>query len=454
MKISSVDPSNNKLNKSFTVFTKTKSLDIAREAKEAFLDWKNLGVSKRAAYLRNLSKVLREKKEDYARLITIEMGKPIGQSLSEVEKCAWTADFFADKSEKWLSDEPIEMDGQKAFLSFEPIGEVLAIMPWNFPFWQALRCAIPALVAGNVVVLRHSNIVPLCALAIEKAFSLAEFPENVFRTTITDHTVVDELIKSRYVDGVSITGSVETGRTVAKIAGESLKKCVLELGGSDPFIVLEDADVELACKSAFTSRLISNGQSCICAKRFIVIKERFNEFVSKFVSLMSAAKIGTPLDRFTDVGPLASAQQLKTIEAQVNDAKKKGAKIECGGKRLGDKGFFFEPTVITNVKSDMRIAKEEVFGPVAVILPARNEQEVLQIANDSNFGLGGSVWTTDSKKGERMARALESGMIYVNDFTKSDPRIPFGGVKDSGIGRELSRYGLLEFINIKPIILK
>lgn len=453
MKINSINPSTGKINKTFTLFTTKKALDISKAVKDSYPAWRDLSVKRRCEYLRKLAEVLKEKKADYGCIMSLEMGKPISQAIAEVEKCAWTAEFFAEKAEAWLKDEPIDLDGRHAFISFEPIGEVLAVMPWNFPFWQALRCAIPAMAVGNVVLLRHSNVVPMCALAIEEAFKLAGFPKNVFRTILSDHEAVAELIKSKYIDGVSVTGSVDVGKTIAKLAGENIKKCVLELGGSDPFIVLDDADIELTCKGAVEGRLVNSGQSCVCAKRFIVVSKRSSEFVKRFSELMQASNIGDPLDKNTSVGPLANEQQLLTIEAQVNDAKKKGAKIECGGKRLGTKGFFFEPTVITNVNKTMRIFNEEVFGPVATVFIAKDEEDAIKIANSSDLGLGGSVWTKDLKRGEEVARRIESGMVFVNQIVKSDPRVPFGGTKQSGIGKELSRYGLLEFTNKKSIVL-
>lgn len=453
MRISSINPATEDINKTFDVFTKQKALEVCKKVYASFAGWKSVGLEKRCEYMRNLAAVLREKKEEYGKLITKEMGKPISQAIAEVEKCAWTAEFFADFSIGWLKEEHVEMEGKHAIITFEPLGGILAVMPWNFPFWQALRCAIPAMIAGNVVVLRHSNVVPLCALAVEEAFKLAKFPENVFRTLITDHETVDELIKSQYIAGVSVTGSVETGENVAKISGANLKKTVLELGGSDPFIVLDDADIDLACKNALDARLISNGQSCICAKRFIVIKSMVNEFTQKFTASMRAVKVGDPMNKINTVGPLANKQQFITLKKQVDDAKKKGAKIECGGKRFGEKGFFFEPTVISNIKDGMLVKDHEVFGPVAIILPAKDEEDAVRIANDSEFGLGASIWTTNLRRGERLARKIESGMVFINEVVKSDPRLPFGGIKKSGIGKELSRYGLLEFVNIKPIMI-
>lgn len=326
-------------------------------------------------------------------------------------------------------------------------------MPWNFPFWQALRCAIPALTVGNVCVLRHSNSVPICALAIEEAFKLAGFPDNVFRTIITDHETVSKLIKSKYIDAVSLTGSTEAGSTVAKVAGKSIKKVVLELGGSDPFIVLEDADIAFTCEKARTSRNNSSGQSCIAAKRFIVVKKVAKEFTERYVALTKEVIVGDPMDPSTQLGPMANEQQLLKLEEQVSDAISKGAKLECGGKRLYEKGYFYSPTVLSNIKKNMKVAKEEVFGPVSPIIVVKDEAEAIKVANSTTYGLGASIWTKDLDRGERIARQMQVGIVGVNRIVRSDPRMPFGGVKQSGIGRELSRYGLLEFANIKSVLI-
>ncbi len=451
-KVNSINPATGKINCSIRLHSKKEALKICETVSIAFSDWKGLSIQKRAEYMHKLAAVLRNKKEEYGMLITKEMGKVLPQSIAEIEKCALTADLFADVSSEWLKDETVNIEGKRAIITFEPVGEVLAIMPWNFPFWQALRCAIPAMMAGNVVVLRHSNLVPMCALAIEEVFKLAGFPQNVFKTVVTDHATVDELIRNKSVTAVSVTGSVETGRTVARIAGGSLKKVVLELGGSDPFIVLNDADINFACKNAVDARLISNGQSCICAKRFIVTKNIATEFTQKLVDMTKSLTVGNPADNSTVVGPLASKQQLLTITKQVNDAKRKGAKVLCGGKSIESPGFFFEPTVITGIKNGMSVAHQEIFGPVSVILIAEDEKDAISIANNSDFGLGASVWTKDIANGEKIARRMDSGLVYVNEIVKSDPRLPFGGIKISGIGRELSRYGLLEFVNIKSIV--
>lgn len=452
MKIISINPATEEVNKEFETISKAEALKGAKDSKLGFGVWSKLDMKERSKYLRKFANSLRKRKEEFARLMTIEMGKPIKDAIAEVEKCAWTADYYADNGEKFMEEEIVQTEARKSYVAFEPLGTILSIMPWNFPFWQALRFAIPALTAGNVVLLRHSNVVPQCALAIEQAFNEAGFPENVFKTMITDHDTVSALIKSKYVSGVSLTGSTAAGSRIAQLAGKYMKKVVLELGGSDPFIVLEDADVKFACGNAAKARLVNTGQSCICAKRFIVAKQIAEQFANEFVESMKALKMGDPLDMQTDIGPLARDEQRAQVESQVEDAKSKGASILLGGKRVESKGYFYEPTVITNTKPNMRVVKEEVFGPVAPIIIAKNEEHAIKIANNSEYGLGASVWTSNAERGERIARKLEAGFVSINKIVKSDPRLPFGGVKKSGIGRELSHYGLREFVNIKTVV--
>ena len=379
------------------------------------------------------------------------MGKPIKQSLGEVEKCAWTAEVYAEKTGEWLEDEIVEADGKNHMVSFEPLGTILSIMPWNFPFWQALRFAIPTLMAGNVSILRHSNVVPQCALAIEEAFKESGFPENVFRTIITDHDAISDLIKSDHIQGVSLTGSTGAGSRVAELAGKNLKKVVLELGGSDPFIVLEDANIENAARNAVTGRTINSGQSCIAAKRFIVNEKIFEEFSKIFSENIGKLIVDDPMKMDTDVGPLVNREGLIQMEDFMKDAISRGAKMLTGGSKLDMKGYFFKPAVLVNVTTDMKVLKDEVFGPIAPVIMVKSDEEALKIANDSKFGLGASVWTDDFGKGMKIAKKLEAGDVFINSIVKSDPRMPFGGIKKSGIGRELSKYGLKEFVNVKGI---
>ncbi len=453
MKIKSVNPATLETNGEFEEFAREPLERICIDVSSAAGEWGALHVTHRASLMRRLSATLRANKDRYAGLITAEMGKSIRESVSEVEKCAWVAEVYATNAEEWLRDEEVQTEAKRTIVSFEPIGTVLAVMPWNFPFWQALRCAVPAMCAGNAVILRHSNSVPMCAMAIEESFAAAGFPKDVFRTVITDHAAVKRMISSRYINGVSVTGSIDAGREIARTAARSIKKCVLELGGSDSFIVLDDADMQLACEKAKEGRNISSGQSCIAAKRFIVVSKASEEFTERLVQLTRAVRVGDPRSKNTEVGPLANFQQLEKLESQVGEAISKGAEAKCGGRRIDGKGYFYEPTVLTNVKKTMRVATEEVFGPVSSIIVAKNEDDAVRIANSTRYGLGASVWTRDSDRGEKIARKLQAGLVYVNGIVKSDPRIPFGGIKESGIGRELSRYGLLEFTNIKPIVI-
>jgi len=452
MKVISINPATEKVNRKLETFSKEKVIKICKDSQTAFEEWKKLSVKEKCEHFKMLASVLRENKEKYGHLITMEMGKPIKQAIAEIEKCAWTAEVYAENAEKWLEDELIQTEAKKSLVTFEPLGVILSIMPWNFPFWQALRFGIPALIAGNISILRHSNMVPMCALAIEEAFKLVGFPENVFKIIITNHNMVKFLINSKYIDAVSFTGSVEAGSRIAQISGKNIKKFVLELGGSDPFIVLEDADINFVCSNAANARTINSGQSCIAAKRFIVVRNIADEFLSHFTESMKSLKIGNPLDASTDVGPLSNKQQLEKLEVQVKDAIKKGARIECGGKRIEGKGYFFEPTVISDVKKNMRVVKEEVFGPVAPVIVVRNEKEAIDVANNSELGLGASIWTKDLEKGERLARKIQAGAVFINGIVKSDPKMPFGGIKKSGIGRELGYYGIKEFTNIKSVV--
>lgn len=451
MAIQSVNPATGEINREFEAFDKKAVIEIAKSSKVAFRDWKGLGIEGRENHLRALAKVLDKNKKEYARLMTIEMGKPIRQAIAEIEKCAVTANLYANNASKWLKDEEVSADGRRHLVTFEPLGTILCVMPWNFPFWQALRFAIPSLILGNTVILRHSNAVPMCALAIEDAFKEAGFPRDVFRTVITDHKTVESLIGSKYIDGVSVTGGLGIGSLVGKIAGKNVKKSVLELGGNDAFIVLDDADVDFAARHAVVGRMQNNGQSCIAAKRFIVVKDVAERFVEKFVEEVRKLRVGDPLDESVDIGPLANVQQVDTVASQVDDAVRKGAKVLIGGKRIGGKGAFYEPTLLTDVKKNMRVMKEEVFGPAAPIIIVKNEAEAIKVANNSDLGLGASIWTRDEERGQRVARQIEAGMVFVNAIVKSDARMPFGGIKKSGIGRELSHYGLREFANVKTI---
>ncbi len=436
----------------YELLSSDEAISVAKKAQLSHESkWSKLSIAERADYLRKLAKALRSKKAEYAKLMTTEMGKPISQSEAEVEKCAWTAEVYTENSERWLADEFANTDAQLSYVAFQPIGVILSIMPWNFPFWQVFRFAIPTLVAGNTSILRHSNVCPGCSLAIEESFANAGFPEGVFSSIITDHEAVSKLIESDVIQGVSLTGSVEAGRRIGELAGSNLKKFVLELGGSDPFVVFEDADVEKAAEVGADARLINSGQSCIAAKRFLVVESVAKRFTERFIQRLEKKKTGDPMDPSIDVGPLANTQQVKAVDTQVKDALSKGADTAIGGGPRPGAGAFYEPTVLQKVNLEMRVMHEEVFGPVAPIYVVPNEEEAIKVANDSQFGLGASLWTSDLSKAKAFAARLQSGLVFVNAQVKSDPRMPFGGIKRSGIGRELSKYGLREFVNVKSV---
>ncbi|KCZ71551.1 NAD-dependent aldehyde dehydrogenase [Candidatus Methanoperedens nitroreducens] len=450
-KIVSINPATEKINREFELYSQERINEAVRKSMTAFSGWKNLDISDRAEYLLNAAKVLRRRKAELGEIITIEMGKPIKESIPEVEKCAWALEYFAENAKRFLEPEIVETDAKKAYVSFEPRGTILCIMPWNFPFWQALRFAAPALSGGNVVLLKHSSYVPLCALELENVFLEAGFSEGIFQTLLIDGSTASSLIKRKEIDAVSLTGSVSAGQKVAEVCGQNMKKFVLELGGSDPFIVLADADIEKAAKIGVASRFLDAGQSCIAAKRFIVEESIAEEFTSKFVEHASNLKVGDPMDPDTDIGPLVREEQIELLEEQVKDALSRGAKALLEGGILKRNGFFYSPVVLTDVTQEMKVLKEETFGPLAPVIPVKDESEAIKVANESELGLGASIWSEDREKALLLSRELEVGVVVINSLVKSDPRLPFGGVKKSGIGRELSKFGLYEFMNIKSI---
>ena len=448
-KFKSINPATGETLEEFDYATESEADEMISRSHDAFHTWREKGISERTKFLAKTAENFAVNKTELAKIITLEMGKPIKESVVEVEKCVWALNYFANNAEKMLKDEIIRTKSPKSYVAFEPLGVVFAIMPWNFPYWQVIRCVAPALAAGNVIILKHSSNVPRCSLELERIFREAGLPDYSFKAILADSTLAERIIGSD-IDAVSFTGSVGIGMRIAELAGKNLKKFVLELGGSDPFVVLNDADVDFASQRAVESRMINNGQSCIAAKRFIVDSSIFEEFTESFVRRIQELRIGDPLDPKTDVGPLVRNDQRKLMQEFVQDAVSKGAKILTGGNMVQGKGFFFEPTVLTNVNHSMRILNEETFGPIAPIIPVRNRDEAVQEANRTKFGLGASIW---GKSGtERLARRIRSGTVYVNRIVASDPLLPFGGVKMSGIGRELSRYGLLEFTNIKSIV--
>ncbi|MCE7736871.1 MAG: NAD-dependent succinate-semialdehyde dehydrogenase [Candidatus Heimdallarchaeota archaeon] len=424
---------------------------ILESSHTAYKSWKNTSMDERKMLFRRLADVLRLRKDDFAKLMVTEMGKPIKQAEAEVEKCAWTCEVYADNVDEWLHSETVIADGKEHCVIFQPLGVILSVMPWNFPFWQAFRFAIPSIIVGNTSLLKHSNNVPGCALAIEEAFTQAGFPKYVFSTILADHDQVADILESQYIHGVSLTGSTYAGAKIAKIAGTNLKKVVLELGGSDPFIVLEDADLDFAVKNAVIGRTQNNGQSCIAAKRFIVHDSVASEFCSKFAKALTNLKVGDPMDPDVDIGPMANLGEYNLIKEQIEDAIEHEGIILAGGQIPDKAGYFVEPTLVTNTNSNMKIVKDEVFGPVAPVLTFSSDSEAIKLANNTEFGLGGSVWGKDEERTKMIAEELECGSVFINSIVKSDPRMPFGGVKKSGIGRELSKYGLKEFVNVKAI---
>jgi succinate-semialdehyde dehydrogenase/glutarate-semialdehyde dehydrogenase/succinyl-CoA reductase len=449
MKVVSVNPANGEVLAEYEVMTKERVTEEVRKARTVFQEWKK-DTHKRASFLYAFANELRKEKERLAKVATNEMGKAIKEARSEVEKCAWAMEFYADHGSIFTTDEIINTDARKSFISFEPLGVIGSIMPWNFPYWQALRFAAPSLMVGNTIVLKPASATLQCGIEMEKTFSKVGLPDGVFTTLVGDSRVAEMLIDSD-VNAVTFTGSVGVGALVAQRATSQLKKCVLELGGSDPFIVCEDADLEKASSGAVKGRFINCGQSCIASKRFFVVRKVANEFIEKFVQKTEKLRVGDPLSDDTDLGPLVDSKSLENIEGLVKSATNDGAQILTGGKRLGNKGYFYSPTVLDKVSHKMRIAQEETFGPVAPVTVVEDEMGAIEMANDSKFGLGASIWTQDLEKAERLSRLIESGIVTVNNVVISDPRVPFGGVKNSGFGRELSRYGMLEFVNIKSV---
>ena len=424
---------------------------IISDVHTAWLIWRETSFETRSGLMKNAAGLLLRKKEEFAQLMTMEMGKLFSESLAEIEKCAWVCDFYADQAAEMLRDEIIPTDASRSFVAFQPMGTILAVMPWNFPFWQVIRFAAPALMAGNAAVLKHASNVPGCAMAIEELFRDAGFPVNLFRTLMIPSVSVEAVIANPLIAAVTLTGSESAGSQVAALAGKHLKKTVLELGGADPFIVLEDADVDAAASAAVKARMINQGQSCIAAKRFIVVKPVALQFETALKTLFEALRMGDPLEPATQVGPLARPDLADEIEHQVNTSIAAGARLVTGGRRPSLPGCYFEPTILADVGPGMPVYSQETFGPVVSLITARDEEDAIFIANDSLFGLGGCVWTRDLKRGERIARKIESGAMFVNGMTKSDPRLPFGGIKKSGYGRELAGYGIKEFVNIKTI---
>ena len=453
MKIKTINPATEEILAEYDAIAPEQVNHEVNDSRKVFESiWKKFDISERAKLLRNLGHMLHQRKKEYATIITNEMGKPITESIAEIEKCIWVCEYYADNGKKFLEPELIETDAKDSYVRFDPLGVIGCIMPWNFPFWQVLRFCLPALFAGNTVVLKHSSVCPLSGNTIQKALEETGFPKGVFRHIVGNYVVGEALAKSN-VDAVSITGSTKAGKRVAEIASQKLHKFILELGGSDPFVVLKDADVEKAAKAGASSRFLNNGQSCIAAKRFIVEKDVIEEFTKKFIEHVEEQILGDPLDSKTTIGPLVRNDSRDTIVNQISQSALTGAKVLLGGNVPQMRGFYFNPTVIGEVTTDMPVAREEVFGPVAPIISTRNATEAVRFANDTEFGLGASVWSENYAKDNNLAKDIEAGMVFINSMVVSDPRVPFGGIKNSGMGRELSNYGLKEFVNVKSVIM-
>ncbi len=459
MPISSINPATGEVIATFDSLSQQQLEEKIGRAAETLREYRRTNFSERADKMQRAAEILESEKKSFARTMTLEMGKPINAAVQEAEKCAWVCRYYAESAEKHLADEFVDTNATKSYVHFQPLGVLLAVMPWNFPFWQVFRFAAPALMAGNVGLLKHASNVPQCALAIEEIFRRAGFPEGAFQTLLVGSDVVQSVLEDPRVTAATLTGSEPAGRSVASIAGNQIKKTVLELGGSDPFIVMPSADLKAAVATAVKARTMNNGQSCIAAKRFIVHKLMYNEFENGFVEAMKSLRVGDPLDESTDIGPLATEQILKDLQEQVNVSVAAGAKILTGGKRVqfeGElaRGNFYQPTVLADIPKDAPAYRDELFGPVASMFRVSSIDEAIELANATTFGLGSAAWTNDAKESERFIDELDAGSVFINGMVASDPRLPFGGVKHSGYGRELSYFGIREFTNIKTIWIK
>ena len=451
MTLQSINPATGKLIESFEEISDAGLEAALARAEQAFRAYRKTSFAERAAWLRKAAQILEDERDKWARLMTEEMGKTYKAALAEAQKCAWACRYFAEQGARFLADEAIETDADRSYVRYLPLGPVLAVMPWNFPFWQVMRFAAPALMAGNVGLLKHASNVSRCALALEEIFRRAGFPAGVFQTLLMGPARVARVIADDRVKAVTLTGSDLAGSKVAGEAGRHIKKTVMELGGSDPFIVLPSANLDAAVKTAVTARNINNGQSCIAAKRFIVHARVYDEFEQRMVQALERLKVGDPMREDTDVGPLATAQILETVERQVGDSIEAGARLLTGGKRLDGPGNFYAVSALADIPRRAPAHREEVFGPVALVFKVRDVAEAIELANDSDYGLGSSVWTNDEDERRRCIDELEAGCTFVNAMVASDPRLPFGGVKRSGYGRELAREGIREFVNIKAV---
>ena len=451
MPIASINPATGETLKTFESLTQAQIEEKLQRAHDTFQVYRETSFTERTTMMLRAAEILEQDKNELARIMTVEMGKPIKGAIGEVEKCAWVCRYYAENAQRHLADMVIETDAAKSYVKFQSLGPVLAVMPWNFPLWQVFRFAAPALMAGNVGLLKHASNVPQCALAIENLFSRAGFPDGSFQTLLIGSDRVESVLRDRRVAAATLTGSEPAGRSVAAIAGGEIKKTVLELGGSDPFIVMPSANLDRAVTTAVKARTINNGQSCIAAKRFIVSAVIYSEFERRFVEQMKALKVGNPLEESTEIGPLATEQILKDVDQQVQTSVAAGAIILTGGKRLDRSGNFYEPTVLANIPKGSPAYSEEIFGPVALLFRVNDIDEAIELANATTFGLGASAWTSDEGERDRFINDLEAGCVFINSMVASDPRLPFGGIKNSGYGRELGEFGIREFVNIKTV---
>ena len=455
MTLKSVNPATGNTLQTFVEMTEDEVNAIVESVHGAFNGWRKTSFSFRAERMKEVAHLLREGKEDFGTLMTEEMGKPYKESIAEAEKCAWVCEYYADNAEKFLANKNIATEATNSFVSYQPIGIVLAVMPWNFPFWQVFRFAAPTLMAGNPGILKHASNVQGCAQAIEDIFTAADFPDNLFKNLVIGSDKVENVIKNPLVKAVTLTGSTPAGKAVASLAGSMLKKTVLELGGSDPYVILEDADLDQAVNACVAGRMLNTGQSCIAAKRFIVVEPCRSEFINKVAKKIKNMNMGDPLDPTVDIGPMVNVSARDELHQQVITSLDKGAVLVAGGIIPESPGSFYPPTLLVDVAPGMPAFDDELFGPVAVIIAAKDEHQALELANQTKFGLGAAVFTTDLQKGKKIAaEVLEAGCCFVNDFVKSDPRLPFGGIKESGYGRELSEFGIHEFVNIKTVVMQ
>jgi acyl-CoA reductase-like NAD-dependent aldehyde dehydrogenase len=451
MSIQTINPTTDEVLETFDAYNQEQINEALDEARQAFLSWRATTFAERAKHLHNVANHLRERKKGLARIAVLEMGKTITEAEAEVEKCAWNCDFYADNAERFLADQKVVANASESYVAFRPLGVILAIMPWNFPYWQVFRFAAPALMAGNTTVLKHASNVSRVALEIERIIQEAGLPRGVFRAVLVPGSETGKLIADPRIAAVTLTGSEAAGIEVASNSGHALKKTVLELGGSDAYIVLEDADLDEAAQVAVTARFQNNGQSCIAAKRFIVVESVAEAFEQKFAANIAKLKVGDPLEYDTRVGPLARKDLCETLDQQVQQSIRQGARVLIGGKMREGKGNFYEPTVLTNVTPEMPVFSDETFGPVAAVIRARDTEHAIELANDSKFGLGSNLWTRNIEEARKLAARIEAGGVFVNGMTASDPRLPFGGIKSSGYGRELSSFGIQEFVNIQTV---